>query len=107
MATIEPLFVGATRPTLLWGVASEAFLINTMLTTVVFLAIGNPFYLVIGVPIHAVMVVICLKDPRAFRLLFLWVQTKGRSLSRIYWRASSASPLTPQIGAAKRAKDRP
>ena len=53
----------------------------------------DPLYLLLALPIHGLCYLVCLKDPRAFRLLWLWLQTKGKSRSRAYWTASSASPL--------------
>jgi type IV secretion system protein VirB3 len=91
--TSYPLFVGATRPTMMWGVSYEALLACFMVTAVVFIGSGSVFTLVVYIPMHAVSYLICMKDPRAFRLLGLWLQTKGRSVSRHYWSASSATPL--------------
>ena len=91
--TSDPLFVGATRPTMMWGVSYEAFIVCFMFTAVVFIGSGNPLFLLLYLPVHALCYLVCLKDPRAFRLLWLWLQTKGRSVTRQYWGASSASPL--------------
>ena len=48
----DPLFVGLTRPATMWGIPYTAFVIEFMATTLIFLAIGNPIYLVLAVPIH-------------------------------------------------------
>ncbi len=89
----DPLFAGVTRPTMRWGVSVEALIFNFMLTAIVFIASNNIFTLLIAIPVHAVSYLACLKDPRAFRLSYLWFITKGRSVSRRYWGASSAAPI--------------
>ncbi|WP_072909346.1 type IV secretion system protein VirB3 [Malonomonas rubra] len=89
----DPLFAGLTRPSMVWGVSYDACIFNGMLTSVVFIGTGSIWGLLLCVPVHAVAFLICLKDPRAFRFLTLWMQTKGRSVSRVYWKASTATPL--------------
>ena len=95
MLTTDTLFVGVTRPTMVAGVTLPAFLLNTMLSSIVFLAANNILYLSVCIPIHAVAYLICLNEPRAFELLFLWGATKGRNLNRRLWQSSSYSPLEP------------
>ncbi|MBY4679117.1 type IV secretion system protein VirB3 [Marinobacterium arenosum] len=89
----DPLFVGVTRPSMVGGITYEALIVCVMVTAVVFLGSGNIFTLTIYLPLHVISYLVCQKDPRAFRLLSLWVSTKGRSVSRQYWGASSATPL--------------
>jgi type IV secretion system protein VirB3 len=93
--TTDTLFVGPTRPTMVGGVTLPAFILNGMLSAVVFLAANNILYLGVCVPIHAVAYLICLNEPRAFELLYLWSITKGRNLNRRLWQSSSYSPLEP------------
>lgn len=78
---------------MVWGVSYDACIVNGMVTSIIFLASGSILGLLVCIPIHAVAFLVCLKDPRAFRLVFLWLQTKGKSVSRIYWQASTATPL--------------
>lgn len=91
--TTDPLFVGPTRPTLVWGVTYEALIANGLITAIVFIAANNPLYLGVAIPIHGVCYLICATDPRAFEMLMLWSRTKGRNINRRVWRASSYSPL--------------
>lgn len=89
----DPLFVGLTRPTMVWGVQFEAFVLNFMLTTIVFLAIGNPLYMLIGFPVHGIAYAISLNEPRAFSLFFLWLIAKSKCRNRGYWKVNSYSPF--------------
>ncbi len=74
----DPLFVGLTRPATMWGVPYMAFVIEFMATTLIFLAAGNPLYLLLVVPIHAI---------------FMWIKTLGRCRNTRFWGAASFSPL--------------
>lgn len=93
--TTDTLFVGPTRPTMVWGVTLPVFIVNAMATGIVFLGANNVLYLAVCLPIHAVAYLICLNEPRAFELILLWSKTKGRNLNRRLWQSSSYSPLEP------------
>lgn len=93
MATVDPLFVGATRPSMILGITYEAFILIVMLTAMVFIGTSNPLYLVVYFPLHIFSYLVCLKDPRQFEHYKLWTETKGKSLNRSYWKAPSSSPL--------------
>lgn len=90
----DELFVGLTRPATVWGVPYSAFVIEFMATTLVFLAVGKPLYLLLAVPIHAVLYAISAHDPRAFDALFVGLKTLGRSRNTRFWGAASFAPIT-------------
>lgn len=88
----DELFVGLTRPATMWGIPYTAFVIEFMTTTLVFLAVGNPLYLLLAAPIHGVLYAISANNPRAFEALFIWLKTLGRSRNTRFWGAASFSP---------------
>jgi type IV secretion system protein VirB3 len=91
----DPLFVGATRPPMRWGVAYSALLFNLVLVMQVFLLTKNLLALLLCLPIHGVFALLCARDPRIFDLLLLWGRTGLASsfANRRIWNASSYSPL--------------
>jgi len=91
----DPLFVGATRPPMRWGVTYAALLFNMVFTMEMFLMTRNLLVLLICLPIHGVSVLLCERDPRYFDLLMLWSRTRLRALfaNIQFWNASSYSPL--------------
>ena len=93
--TVDPLFVGATRPPMRWGVTYAALLVNLVVTMEVFLMTRNLLTLGIALPIHAVSAALCLRDPRIFDLLFLWVRAHAPTLlaNGRMWKAAGYSPL--------------
>jgi type IV secretion system protein VirB3 len=90
---IDPLFVGLTRPATIWGIPYTAFVIEFMSTTLIFLAVGNPLYLGIAIPIHGILYLICASDIGVFGSIVVWMQTIGRCRNIRYWGAASFSPL--------------
>ena len=101
--TADPLFVGATRPPMRWGVAYSALLCNMVFTLEAFLLTRNLLTLLVCAPIHGVCALLCARDPRFFDLLLLWGRTRLPALlgnSRV-WKASSYSPLTLDLPDAR------
>ena len=94
--TADPLFVGATRPPMRWGVTYSALLVNGVFTMEVFLLTKNLLTLALALPIHGICALLCARDPRFFDLLLLWGRTRIPALlaNARFWKASTYSPLT-------------
>ena len=91
----DPLFVGATRPPMRWGVTYAALLFNMVFTMEAFLLTKNLLVLLLCAPIHGVCMLLCARDARFFDLVLLWSRTRLPALfaNLRYWKASSYSPL--------------
>lgn len=94
--TVDPLFVGATRPPMRWGVTYSALLANGVLTMEIFLLTRNLLTLLLAAPIHGVCALLCARDPRFFDLALLWGRTRIPALlaNARFWKSSSYSALT-------------
>jgi type IV secretion system protein VirB3 len=92
----DPLFVGATRPPMRWGVTYAALLLNMVATLEVFLVTRNLLTLLLCAPIHGLCALLCARDARFFDLLLMWGRTRMPSAlgTLRFWKASSYSPLT-------------
>jgi type IV secretion system protein VirB3 len=91
----DPLFVGATRPPMRWGVTYSALLFNMVFTLEAFLLTKNLLTLLLCAPIHGVSTLLCARDARFFDLVLLWARTRLPALfaNLRVWKASSYSPL--------------
>ncbi|PQZ74974.1 MULTISPECIES: type IV secretion system protein VirB3 [unclassified Brevundimonas] len=89
----DPLFLACTRPAMVMGVPMEAMGVNVILSGLVFLIGGSLLYLQVAPVLHMVFRAICRADHNAFRLLFVYVDTKGRARNAALWGGSSPSPL--------------
>lgn len=91
----DPLFVGATRPPMRWGVTYAALLFNLVFTLEAFLATRNLLALLVALPIHCASVLLCGRDARYFDLVLLWGRTRLPALiaNGRWWGGSSYSPL--------------
>jgi type IV secretion system protein VirB3 len=93
--TVDPLFVGVTRPAMAFGVTYAALLVNALITVEAFLLTRNLLWLGLCIPLHALAWLLCATEPRFFDLLMLWGRTRGPATMGTlgFWRASSYSPL--------------
>ena len=93
--TTDPLFVGATRPPMRWGVTYSALLVNGVFTMEIFLLTKNLLTLVLALPIHGICALLCARDARFFDLVLLWARTRVPALlaNARLWKASSYAPL--------------
>lgn len=89
----DTLFLACTRPAMVMGVPMEAVGLNLILSATVFLAAHSPVYLLVAPALHLVFAAVCKSDHNAFRVLWLYVETKGRSRNGSAWGGSSATPL--------------
>jgi type IV secretion system protein VirB3 len=105
----DPLFVGLTRPAMRWGVTYSGLVVNVVLTMQTFIITKNLVWLLLFVPIHGVLALVCSVEPRFFDLLQLWGRTGALAWlagSARYWRASSYSPLRLDLpGVSRRTSD--
>lgn len=89
----DTLFLACTRPVMVLGVPFEAMAINMIVSSVAFLAGHSLAYLLAAPVLHFLFRAICKTDPNAFRVLYLFVETKGRARNNALWGGSSATPL--------------
>ena len=91
--TEDTLFLACTRPAMWQGVPIEAVCINAMATTIFFILMKNPCYMVIGVIFHYVIRAFISHDYNVFGVARLWMDTKGRARNSALWGGSTVSPL--------------
>ena len=89
----DPLFLACTRPAMIAGVPMEAMAFNVIVSATIFLAAHALAWLLIAPVLHIVCRAVCKHDPNAFRVLWQFIDTKGRARNGSTWGGSSLSPL--------------
>ncbi len=89
----DTLFLACTRPAMIAGVTMEAMGINIMLTTILYITAGSIAYLAVGVVFHLVFRALVKHDHNMFRILLVWIETRGRSRNASHWGGATLSPL--------------
>ncbi len=114
MSTANPglaadvLFVGATRPSMRWGVTYSALLFNMVFVMEAFLLTKNLLTLLLCAPIHGMCMLLCTRDARFFDLVLLWGRTRLPALmaNLRVWKASSYSPLAIDLPGRRGRRER-
>lgn len=89
---IDPVFLAMTRPPMFMGVTYTFFVLNGTITTIVFLAANNLMAFLIGIPVHFIGYLLCLKDPRIFDIWRVRLLRTPTTRNRHFWNANSYSP---------------
>jgi len=90
----ETLWLAPTRPAMKWGVPMEAFYINMLGSFFFGLLMGAPYYWLVGVLLHyAVLRPLATWDPSCFRVLRMWLSTKGEGIGADLYGAPILVPL--------------
>lgn len=87
----DPLFVGLTRPTLIFGVSVQYAMVNMMVSVVYFIQTSSFKILPIAAIIHFVGYILCFKEPRFMELYLNKMGKCNKCPNKGYYGANSYS----------------
>ena len=85
----NPLFVGLTRPPMLFGVSYTFALLNGMMCMLTYITTSQFRYLAIMFPVHFIGYYICSKEPLFIELFKVRAEKCTRSKNKFYHGANS------------------
>jgi type IV secretion system protein VirB3 len=85
-------FVALTRPQMFAGVTYSFFIANAVIATELFLVFRSAWVLLAALIIHAIGVVLCVREPRFFDLWLTRVSRCPRIKNYAIWRCNSYRP---------------
>jgi type IV secretion system protein VirB3 len=85
----DPLFVGLTRPTMIFGVSIQFAMLNILISCIAFVMTSNFKIMPIALLIHAAGYIACFKEPRFLELYMNKFQKCNICLNKGYYRANS------------------
>ena len=88
----DTLFVGLTRPQMLFGVTYGFAVANGIVTTELFLVFKSFWVFAAALALHGMGVIASLRDPRIFTLWLTKVQRCPRVPNYRLWRCNSYRP---------------
>ncbi|MBX9576103.1 MAG: type IV secretion system protein VirB3 [Caulobacteraceae bacterium] len=88
----SPLFTALTRPQMFAGVTYNYFVINAVVAAELFLILRSAWVLPIALGVHAVGVLLCLREPRIIDLWMTRVTRCPRVKNHHIWRCNSYRP---------------
>ena len=80
----DPLFQGLARPPMIAGVSYMYFVMNAMVTMVMFIDTKSFMSFPFGLLIHIFGYLLCMKEPRAVELWMLRMRSGFKSWNRAY-----------------------
>ncbi|ENN94539.1 type IV secretion system protein VirB3 [Bartonella vinsonii] len=89
----DTLFLACTRPAMFAGVTMEAMALNVMATTTLFILTSSFSMMGLGFGMHFVLREVTKYDHNQFRVLFAWLNTRGKQKNLSRWGGGSTSPL--------------
>ncbi|KEC54034.1 type IV secretion system protein VirB3 [Bartonella koehlerae] len=89
----DTLFLACTRPAMFAGVTMEAMALNVMATSILFILTSGFTMIGLGIGVHFVLREVTKHDHNQFRVLFAWLNTRGKQKNLNRWGGGSTSPL--------------
>ncbi|MBL3284643.1 Type IV secretion system protein VirB3 [Rickettsiales endosymbiont of Paramecium tredecaurelia] len=85
----DPLFLGLTRPTMIFGVSLQYAMLNLALASVFFIQTESMKVLILSAFIHAIGYVIYFHEPRFLEIYMLRNQYFANCPNRLFYGANS------------------
>lgn len=85
----DPLFIGLTRPTLIFGVSTSYAMLNMMVSVVYFINTSSFYIVLIAGIIHLVGYILCFKEPKFMELYLNKLSSFNNCTNKSYYGANS------------------
>ena len=90
----DSLFLGLTRPSMLFGVTYKYAALNGLASLLAFVITSNFVYLLVLMPfLHGVAYLICLKEPLMIELLVVKAQKANKCPNKMYYNGANSYDL--------------
>ena len=85
----DPLFVGLTRPTMIFGVSIQFALLNILASCVIFVMLSSFKIIPIAFLIHGIGYILCFREPKFLELYMNKFQKFNLCKNKAYHKANS------------------
>ena len=89
--TSDPLFVGLTRPTMIFGVSVQYAMLNLMISVTVFIQKSSIYIIFIAAVVHLIGYLLCFKEPRFMEIYLNYAAKCNQCPNKSYYGANSYS----------------
>lgn len=87
----DPLFVGLTRPTMIFGVSIQYAMLNMMVSITIFIQKTTIYIVFIALIVHLIGYLLCFKEPRFMELYLNYSAKCNQCPNKSYYGANSYS----------------
>jgi type IV secretion system protein VirB3 len=85
----DPLFVGLTRPTMIFGVSIQYAMLNLMISVTTFIQQPSLYVILFAASMHLAGYLLCFKEPRFLELYMNYVRKCNQCSNKSYYGANS------------------
>ena len=90
----DPLFLGLTRPSMIFGVTYVYASLNALASLMAFIITNNLIYLFVLMPVlHCIAYFICLKDPLSLELLMMKMSNFNVCYNKIFFNGANSNEV--------------
>lgn len=87
----NPLFVGLTRPSMIFGVSIQYAMLNLMVSVTMFIQKSSIYIIFIAFVVHLIGYLLCFKEPRFMELYLNYSSKCNQCPNKSFWGANSYS----------------
>lgn len=88
----DPLFVGLTRPSMIFGVSIQYAMLNLMISVTIFIQKASIYIIVIAAIVHLIGYLLCFKEPRFMEIYLNYAAKCNQCSNKSYHGANSYTP---------------
>lgn len=89
--TADPLFVGLTRPSMIFGVSIQYAMLNLMMAVTMFIQKTSIYIVFIAAAVHLVGYILCFKEPKFMEIYLNYSAKCNQCPNKSYYGANSYS----------------
>ena len=87
----DPLFIGLTRPSMIFGVSIQYAMLNLMVSVTLFIQKASVYIIFIAAVVHLIGYLLCFKEPRFMELYLNYSAKCNQCSNKSYYGANSYS----------------
>lgn len=87
--SVDPLFVGLTRPSMIFGVSVQYAMLNFMLSVTILIQKPSIYIILMAGIIHLIGYLLCFKEPKFMELYLNYGAKCNQCPNKSYWGANS------------------
>lgn len=85
----DPLFVGLTRPSMIFGVSVQFVMLNLMVSVTLFIQQTSLYILLMAAAMHLLGYLLCFKEPRFMEIYLNYTAKCNQCPNKSYYGANS------------------
>lgn len=85
----DPLFVGLTRPTMIFGVSIQYAMLNMIISISIFIQKSSLYIIFIAAVVHLIGYLLCFKEPRFMEIYLNYANKCNKCPNKSYYGANS------------------